>query len=153
MTPSFCIFCYFQNILISIHCYINIISMSVSSYSKKKFWKQGKINEYLTYCDSLYRYNYDYDCRTKSSAGLWLGPLAGLTAAATILKEDNSYSEICLLLGITGVGLIVGCLCLYARLIKKDVAVKDFHLLYFLPAIITSTLYLLVANKGTSRQI
>ncbi|KAJ8674257.1 hypothetical protein QAD02_005519 [Eretmocerus hayati] len=86
--------------------------------------------------------------RTKSSTGLWLGPLIGLSALITFLKEDSSYSEICLLVGIAGGGLIISCTCLYARLMMDNTAAKDFHLIYFLPAIILSTLFLLVGNKG-----
>jgi dolichol kinase len=86
--------------------------------------------------------------RTKGSTGLWLGPLIGLSALMTFLKEDNSYSEICLLTGIAGGGLIVSCTCLYIRLMMKNIAAKDFHVVYFLPAITLSTLFLLVGNKG-----
>lgn len=66
----------------------------------------------------------------------------------TILKEDASYSEICLIVGLTGVGLIISCACLYLRLLTVKVAIKDFQVIYFLPAIVTSMLYLLIANKG-----
>ncbi|XP_033226124.1 dolichol kinase [Belonocnema kinseyi] len=86
--------------------------------------------------------------RTKSSPGLWIGPLMGLSAAATFLYEDHSYSEICLLEGLTGIGLIISCACLYIFLSTDKVVVKDFQAVYFLPAIITSTLYLFLANKG-----
>ncbi|XP_015601471.1 dolichol kinase [Cephus cinctus] len=88
--------------------------------------------------------------RTGASSGLWLGPLTGLSATATILNESvgAGYSEICLLTGITGIGLAVACVCLYGRLAMKKVVVKDFQLVYFLPAMITSILYLLLGNKG-----
>ncbi|CAK9810621.1 Dolichol kinase [Anthophora quadrimaculata] len=86
--------------------------------------------------------------RIKANCGLWLGTLVGLSAILTILKEDASYSEICLIVGLTGVGLIVSSLCLYLKLLTEKVAVRDFQAIYFLPAIITSLLYLLVANKG-----
>ncbi|XP_011504210.1 PREDICTED: dolichol kinase isoform X3 [Ceratosolen solmsi marchali] len=86
--------------------------------------------------------------RTKDSTGLWLGPLIGTSTLMTFLKEDSSYSEICLLTGIAGGGLIISCICLYIRLMMKNVAAKDFHVVYFVPAIILSTLFLLVGNKG-----
>lgn len=86
--------------------------------------------------------------RTKTNSGLWLGVLVGLSAVLTILKEDASYSEICLIVGLTGVGLIISCACLYLRLLTAKVAIKDFQVIYFLPAIVTSMLYLLIANKG-----
>ncbi|XP_011305240.1 dolichol kinase [Fopius arisanus] len=86
--------------------------------------------------------------RPKASAGLWLGPLIGLSAAATILREDNSYSEICLLVGLTGVGLIICTACLFVQLIIDKSPSKDFQIIFFLPASITSMLYLLGANKG-----
>lgn len=87
------------------------------------------------------------DHRTKASSGLWVGTLVGLSAIATLLREDSSYSEICLLVGLTGFGLIISCVCLYLRLSTEKVAVKDFQVIYFLPAIITSMLFLFVANK------
>ncbi|XP_014219161.1 dolichol kinase [Copidosoma floridanum] len=86
--------------------------------------------------------------RTKDCTGLWLGPLVGLSALLTFLKEDNSYSELCLLTGIAGGGLVISCLCLYARLMMDNDAAKDFHVIYFFPSITLSTLFLLVGNKG-----
>lgn len=85
--------------------------------------------------------------RPKANAGLWLGTLVGLSAVITILKEENSYSEICLFVGITGFSLVLCSLCLYIRLSMQQVAAKDFHVIYFLPAIVTS-IYLLAANRG-----
>lgn len=75
----------------------------------------------------------------------------GLCAAATILTEDASYSEICLITGIAGVGLTISCLCLYIRLclLTDKTDVRDFQILYFLPAGVSSALFLLAANKGT----
>lgn len=93
-------------------------------------------------------FNYYIFFSTKDCSGLWLGPLIGLTALITFLKEDNSYSEICLLTGIAGGGLVISCICLYVRLMTANVAAKDFHVVYFLPAITLSTLFLLVGNKG-----
>ncbi|XP_020288158.1 dolichol kinase [Pseudomyrmex gracilis] len=86
--------------------------------------------------------------RSNASSGLWLGTLVGLSAAVTILREQNSYSEICLLVGTTGFGLVLCSLCLYVRLSMQEVTAKDFHAIYFLPAIVTSMLFLLAANKG-----
>ncbi|XP_053983973.1 dolichol kinase [Hylaeus volcanicus] len=86
--------------------------------------------------------------RIKANSGLWLGILVGLSAILTILKEDASYSEICLISGLTGIGLLISCACLYLRLSTEQVAVRDFQVIYFLPALITSMLYLLIANKG-----
>ncbi|XP_076231770.1 dolichol kinase [Calliopsis andreniformis] len=86
--------------------------------------------------------------RIKASSGLWLGTLVGLSAVLTILKEDTSYSEICLIVGVTGIGLLICCACLYWRLSTEKIAIKDFQVIYFLPAIVTSMLYLLIANKG-----
>ncbi|XP_029660089.1 dolichol kinase [Formica exsecta] len=86
--------------------------------------------------------------RPNASSGLWLGILVGLSAAVTILREENSYSEICLCVGTTGFGLVLSSICLYTRLSIEKVAAKDFHAIYFLPAIVTSLLFLLVANKG-----
>ncbi|XP_011696578.1 PREDICTED: dolichol kinase [Wasmannia auropunctata] len=86
--------------------------------------------------------------RPNASSGLWLGALVGLSAVVTILREDSSYSEICLFVGTTGFGLVLCSLCLYARLSMKQVVAKDFHAVYFVPAIITSVLFLLAANKG-----
>ncbi|KZC12699.1 Dolichol kinase, partial [Dufourea novaeangliae] len=86
--------------------------------------------------------------RVKANSGLWLGTLVGLSAVLTILKEDASYSEICLITGITGVGLVISSLCLYLRLSTEKVVVRDFQAIYFLPAIISSMLYLLIAHKG-----
>ncbi|XP_015118179.1 dolichol kinase isoform X1 [Diachasma alloeum] len=86
--------------------------------------------------------------RAKATGGLWLGPLMGLSAMATILREDNSYSEICLLVGLTGVGLIISTACLFVQLIIDKSPSRDFQIIYFLPASITSMLYLLGANKG-----
>ncbi|XP_076633850.1 dolichol kinase [Colletes latitarsis] len=86
--------------------------------------------------------------RTKANSGLWLGTLVGLSSILTILKEDSSYSEICLIAGLTGIGLLISCVCLYLRLSTERVAVRDFQVIYFLPALITSMLYLLIANKG-----
>ena len=74
--------------------------------------------------------------------------MVGLSALITYLKEDNSYSEICLLTGIAGGCLVISCICLYARLMMDNVAAKDFDLIYFLPAITMSTLFLFVGNKG-----
>nr|XP_033322583.1 dolichol kinase [Megalopta genalis] len=86
--------------------------------------------------------------RPNANIGLWLGMLVGLSAILNLLKEDTSYSEICLIVGLTGVGLVMSSICLYVRLTTKKVIVKDFQVIYFLPAIVTSMLYLLVANKG-----
>ncbi|XP_011859748.1 PREDICTED: dolichol kinase [Vollenhovia emeryi] len=86
--------------------------------------------------------------RANASSGLWLGALVGLSAAVTISREESSYSEICLFVGTTGFGLILCSLCLYARLSMKQIVAKDFHAIYFVPAIITSVLFLLAANKG-----
>ncbi|XP_014476857.1 PREDICTED: dolichol kinase isoform X3 [Dinoponera quadriceps] len=86
--------------------------------------------------------------RPKTNTGLWLGILVGLSAAVTILKEENSYSEICLFVGTTGFSLVLCSFCLYARLSMQRVAAKDFHVIYFLPAIVTSILYLFAANRG-----
>lgn len=88
--------------------------------------------------------------RLNASSGLWLGVLVGLSAAVTILREESSYSEICLFVGTAGFGLVLCSLCLYTRLSMKQIIAKDFHALYFVPAIITSVLFLLVANKGIS---
>ncbi|XP_032663928.1 dolichol kinase [Odontomachus brunneus] len=85
--------------------------------------------------------------RSKASTGLWLGTLVGLSAAVTILKEENSYSEICLFVGTTGFSLVLCSVCLYVRLSMQQVTAKDFHAIYFLPAIVMS-IYLLAANKG-----
>ncbi|XP_074114082.1 dolichol kinase isoform X3 [Cotesia typhae] len=84
--------------------------------------------------------------RSKSNSGLWLGLLIGTCALITFMKEDSSYSEICLLTGLTGLGLIMSCICLIFQL-YIDTSSKDFQLLYFLPASLTSMLYLLWANK------
>ncbi|XP_077269731.1 dolichol kinase [Temnothorax americanus] len=86
--------------------------------------------------------------RPNASGGLWLGALVGLSAAITISREESSYSEICLFVGTTGFGLVLCSLCLYARLSMKETVAKDFHAVYFVPAIITSVLFLLAANKG-----
>ncbi|GAB1868650.1 dolichol kinase [Camponotus japonicus] len=86
--------------------------------------------------------------RSNASSGLWLGILVGLSAAVTILKEQNSYSEICLCVGTAGFGLVLCSICLYMRLSIEKVAVKDFHAIYFLPAIVTSLLFLFIANRG-----
>ena len=86
--------------------------------------------------------------RVNASSGLWLGALVGLSAILTISKEDASYSEICLIVGLTGVGLVISCVCLYLRLSTEKVVARDFQVIYFLPAIVTSMLYLLIANKG-----
>lgn len=86
--------------------------------------------------------------RSNASSGLWLGILVGLVAAVTILKEQNSYSEICLCVGTVGFGLVLCSICLYMRLSIEKIAVKDFHAIYFLPAIITSLLFLFIANRG-----
>lgn len=83
-----------------------------------------------------------------ASSGLWLGALIGLSAILTILKEDASYSEICLVVGLTGIGLVISCVCLYLKLSTEKVVARDFQVIYFLPAIVTSMLYLLIANKG-----
>lgn len=94
-------------------------------------------------CTSLLVY------RPKASTGLWLGALVGLSAAVTILKEENSYSEICLFVGTTGFSLVLCSICLYLRLSMQQVTAKDFHVIYFLPAIVMS-IYLLAANRGMS---
>ncbi|KAK9300168.1 hypothetical protein QLX08_007083 [Tetragonisca angustula] len=86
--------------------------------------------------------------RIKANSGLWLGTLVGLSAILTLLKEDASYSEICLIVGLTGIGLVISSICLCLRLSTEKVVVKDFQAIYFLPAIITSLLYLFVVNKG-----
>ena len=88
--------------------------------------------------------------RIKANSGLWLGTLVGLSAILTLLKEDASYSEICLIVGLTGIGLVISSICLCLRLSTEKVVVKDFQAIYFLPAIITSLLYLFVVNKGIS---
>ena len=87
-------------------------------------------------------------CRTKDCTGLWLGPLIGLSALLTFLNEDSSYSEIGLLTGVAGGVLAISCICLYIRLMDKNVSAQDFHVLYFLPAITLSTMFLLIVNKG-----
>jgi len=89
-------------------------------------------------------------CRPSANSGLWLGILVGLSAVVTILREESSYSEICLFVGTAGFGLVLCSLCLYARLSMKQIIAKDFHAVYFVPAIITSILFLLAANKGIS---
>ncbi|XP_046834604.1 dolichol kinase isoform X1 [Vespa crabro] len=86
--------------------------------------------------------------RSKGSSGLWIGGLIGFCAVLTLLKESSSYSEICLVTGLGGFGLLVSCLSLYVRLFMGNGAIKDFQVIYFLPSITTSMLYLLVANKG-----
>ncbi|XP_043584382.1 dolichol kinase [Bombus pyrosoma] len=86
--------------------------------------------------------------RMQADSGLWLGTLVGLSAVLTLLKEGASYSEICLIVGLTGIGLVISSICLYLKLSTEKVTVKDFQAIYFLPAIITSLLYLLVVNKG-----
>lgn len=86
--------------------------------------------------------------RSNASSGLWLGILVGLSAAVTILREPNSYSEICLCVGTAGFGLVLCSICLYMWLSIEKIAVKDFHAIYFLPAIVTSLLFLFIANKG-----
>ncbi|XP_047369298.1 dolichol kinase isoform X5 [Vespa velutina] len=86
--------------------------------------------------------------RSKGSSGLWIGGLIGFCGVLTLLKESNSYSEICLVTGLGGFGLLVSCLSLYVRLFMGNGAIKDFHAIYFLPSITTSMLYLLVANKA-----
>ncbi|XP_076643641.1 dolichol kinase [Halictus rubicundus] len=86
--------------------------------------------------------------RANANIGLWLGMLVGFSAILNLLKEDTSYSEICLIVGLTGVGLVISSICLYLRLSTKKVVARDFQVIYFLPAIVTSMLYLLVANKG-----
>ncbi|CAL7944291.1 unnamed protein product [Xylocopa violacea] len=86
--------------------------------------------------------------RKKANSGLWLGTLIGLSAILTILQEDSSYSEICLIVSLTGVGLVISCLCLYLRLAFEKIAIRDFQAIYFFPSIVTSLLFLLVANKG-----
>lgn len=53
-------------------------------------------------------------------------------------------------MGLTGIGLVISSICLYLKLSTEKVTVKDFQAIYFLPAIITSLLYLLVVNKGIS---
>lgn len=96
----------------------------------------------------LYMYLCYFFYRPDASSGLWLGILVGLSAAATILREQNSYSEICLCVGTAGFGLVLCSICLYMRLSIEKVAVKDFHAIYFLPAIVTSLLFLFLANRG-----
>ncbi|XP_012281810.1 dolichol kinase [Orussus abietinus] len=86
--------------------------------------------------------------RKDSSSGLWLGSLAAISTMVTVLGEENSYSEVCLLLGITGLGLIISCACLYTRLSMNMKMVKDFQLVYFLPSMITSMMYVILGNKG-----
>ncbi|XP_014226576.1 dolichol kinase isoform X1 [Trichogramma pretiosum] len=86
--------------------------------------------------------------RTKTSSGLWLGSLVGLSALLTYLKEDKSYSEICLVTGITGFSLFISSLCLFFQLRKEKVVAKDYHLLYFLPAIISAISFLHIGTKG-----
>ncbi|XP_066581029.1 dolichol kinase [Prorops nasuta] len=86
--------------------------------------------------------------RPNATSGFWLGLLVGICAIITILREDSSYSEICLLVGITGFGLVASCLCLFFRFSFEKIAVKDYQVIYFLPAIITSLLYLLIVNKA-----
>lgn len=93
---------------------------------------------------------FEFFSRPNSSSGLWLGLLVGLSATITILKEESSYSEMCLFVGTTGFGLVLCSSCLYVRLSMQKVIAKDFHAIYFLPAIITSILFLLVANRGIS---
>lgn len=107
---------------------------------------------YSRYFSFHYVNIYLHISRSKASSGLWLGSLIGLCAVLTLLKESNSYSEICLVTGLAGFGLLVGCLCLYIRLSTGKSALKDFQAIYFLPAITTSMLYLLIANKGITRQ-
>ncbi|XP_025159094.1 dolichol kinase isoform X2 [Harpegnathos saltator] len=85
--------------------------------------------------------------RPKANTGLWLGTLVGLSAAVTLLKEENSYSEICLFVGTIGFSLVLCSFCLYIRLSMQHVTAKDFHAIYFLPAIVTS-IHLLAANRG-----
>lgn len=72
----------------------------------------------------------------------------GMSAIATILREDNSYSEVCLLVGLTGIGLIISTASLFVQLFIDKTPGKDFQIIYFLPASITSMMYLLGANKG-----
>ncbi|XP_034943028.1 dolichol kinase [Chelonus insularis] len=86
--------------------------------------------------------------RRQASTGLWLGLLIGLCAITTLLREDHSYSEICLLVGVTGISLIISCFCLFIQLSRNTTASRDFQVLYFLPASISSMLYLLWVNKG-----
>lgn len=86
--------------------------------------------------------------RTKSSTGIWLGPLISLSALFTFLNEDASYSELCLLIGTAGGGLLISCICLYARLTIDSKAVKDFHFLYWIPTILLTLLFLLIGHKG-----
>lgn len=68
--------------------------------------------------------------RKKANSGLWLGTLIGLSAILTILQEDSSYSEICLILGLTGVGLVISSLCLYLRLSMEKIAIRDFQAIF-----------------------
>ncbi|XP_076288430.1 dolichol kinase [Lasioglossum baleicum] len=90
----------------------------------------------------------DIGHRSNANVGLWLGMLVGFSAILNLLKEDTSYSEICLIVGLTGVGLVISSICLYLRLSTRKVVARDFQVTYFLPAIVTSMLYLFVANKG-----
>lgn len=114
---------------------------SISNISELEYW--NKINKSRLWVMHFLVY------RSKASTGLWLGILVGLSAAVTILKEENSYSEICLFVGSTGFSLILCSFCLYIRLSMQQVIAKDFQAIYFLPAIVTS-MYLLAANKGMS---
>lgn len=91
--------------------------------------------------------------RNNANTGLWLGILVGLNAVVTLLRESGSYSEICLITGITGFGLIICCACLYLRLSMDKTAIKDFQVIYFFPAILASVLYLYAANKGINIHI
>lgn len=109
-----------------------------------KYYKKNKLN--LTLTVFLIIHNF-CSYRSKSNSGLWLGLLMGTCALITFMKEDSSYSEISLLTGLTGLGLIMSCICLIFQL-YIDTSSKDFQLLYFLPASLTSMLYLLWANKG-----
>ncbi|XP_029052292.2 dolichol kinase [Osmia bicornis bicornis] len=112
----------------------------METFTKKYLHLEEKILQSLK--------NNGIECRAKANSGLWLGTLVGLSAFLTILKEDNSYSEICLIVGLTGIGLVISSICLYIKLSTKMVTVRDFQVIYFLPAIVTSMLYLLIANKG-----
>ncbi|XP_012255951.2 dolichol kinase [Athalia rosae] len=108
------------------------------------------IRSYKRFDDKLFRSLTDNAIQHRKNAGLglWLAPLVGLSVAITLLRKDSSYSEICLLTGIAGIGLMMSCLCLCIRLSVKTTAIKDFEVLYFLPAMLTSVLFLLFGNKG-----
>lgn len=111
---------------------------------------EALIESYQNFNDKIFRCltNNSIQHRKNAGLGLWLAPLVGLSASITILREDSSYSEICLLTGITGIGLMMSCLCLFIRLSTETTAIKDFQVLYFLPAMMTSVLFLIFGDKG-----